>query len=192
MYENGHDVAFYMCHDQINALTTDYVSRDHDYDAILGCQDSTIRVVAGSDLVAEIAAAAPVTALSSLTLDEAKVRGGSHGTAIVYGMENGAIATTALRNGTSANSPRRDAWHIRDESISKSAVNVLRVHDITQDGVGEVIVGRNDGRMEVYVCENGGAHAVPQKAFARDLGESIRSVDCGKVNSTDFNEVMRR
>lgn len=54
LYDNGLNAAFYMCRDQINALVTEHISRDSDYDVILGCQDNCIRIVQGSNLVVEI------------------------------------------------------------------------------------------------------------------------------------------
>ena len=65
LYDNGQDAAFYMCRDQINALTVDHISRDTDYDVVLACQDKCLRIVQGSSLVAEIPTTGPATAVAS-------------------------------------------------------------------------------------------------------------------------------
>ena len=39
------DVNFYMAHDKINALACEFISRDSEYDAVLGCQDRFVRVI---------------------------------------------------------------------------------------------------------------------------------------------------
>jgi Bardet-Biedl syndrome 7 protein len=65
LYDNGQDTAFYMSRDQINALTIDHISRDSDYDVILGCQDNCLRIVQGSNLVVEVPTSGPVTALTT-------------------------------------------------------------------------------------------------------------------------------
>ena len=65
LYDNGQDTAFYMCRDQINALTVDHISRDTDYDVVLACQDKCLRIVQGSNLVAEIPTTGPATAVAS-------------------------------------------------------------------------------------------------------------------------------
>lgn len=45
VYDDGRDVGFFMCNDRINALIVDVLSRDNQFDAILGCQDKVIRVI---------------------------------------------------------------------------------------------------------------------------------------------------
>lgn len=65
LYDNGQDTAFFMCRDQINALTVEHITRDTDYDVILACQDKCLRVVQGSTLVVEIPTLAPATAIAS-------------------------------------------------------------------------------------------------------------------------------
>jgi Bardet-Biedl syndrome 7 protein len=62
------------------------------------------------------------------------------------------------------------------------------VFDITMDGSMEIVVGRDDGRLQVYSQDGSGG--CPVLSFTRDLGESIRALECGKVNSTDFNEIV--
>lgn len=65
LYDNGQDTAFFMCRDQINALTVEHITRDTDYDAVLACQDKCLRIVQGSTLVVEIPTLAPATAIAS-------------------------------------------------------------------------------------------------------------------------------
>jgi hypothetical protein len=65
VYDNGQDTAFFMCRDQINALTVEHITRDTDYDAVLACQDKCLRIVQGSTLVVEIPTLAPATAIAS-------------------------------------------------------------------------------------------------------------------------------
>ena len=65
LYDNGQDTSFFMCRDQINALTVEHITRDTDYDAVLACQDKCLRIVQGSTLVVEIPTLAPATAIAS-------------------------------------------------------------------------------------------------------------------------------
>jgi Bardet-Biedl syndrome 7 protein len=69
LYDNGQDTAFFMCRDQINALTVEHITRDTDYDAVLACQDKCLRIVQGSTLVVEIPTLAPATAIASKGTD---------------------------------------------------------------------------------------------------------------------------
>jgi Bardet-Biedl syndrome 7 protein len=64
LYDNGQDVALYMCRDLINALAVEHISRETDHDVILACQDNCLRIVQGSSLIAEIPTTAPATAIA--------------------------------------------------------------------------------------------------------------------------------
>jgi Bardet-Biedl syndrome 7 protein len=61
--------------------------------------------------------------------------------------------------------------------------------DVLRDGETQFIIGRDDGRVEIFAPERHG-RGQPQKIFSRDLGESIKSVDAGYVSSTEFPEVV--
>lgn len=65
LYDNGQDVALYMCRDLINALAVEHISRETDHDVILACQDNCLRIVQASSLIAEIPTTAPATAIAS-------------------------------------------------------------------------------------------------------------------------------
>lgn len=45
VYDDGKDVGFFMCNDRVNALLVDVISRDGQFDAVLGCQDKVVRVI---------------------------------------------------------------------------------------------------------------------------------------------------
>jgi Bardet-Biedl syndrome 7 protein len=179
-YENGTDVSFYMAHDQIHSMVMDYVTRDSIYDAILGCQDNCIRVVSDSTLSMEVDTDASVLTLRSLKGEDGN-KAKSDVTPVVFGSDKGSLMGIAI-DGRENNA----MWKIND--TKNSVVSCIKVFDITQDGNMEIVVGRDDGRLEVF-CQDRN-QSVPSAAFTRDLGESIRALECGRVNSTDFNEVV--
>mmetsp|Transcript_15697 Transcript_15697/g.26168 ORF Transcript_15697/g.26168 Transcript_15697/m.26168 type:complete len:743 (-) Transcript_15697:124-2352(-) len=180
-YENGTDVSFYMAHDQIHSMVMDFVTRDTIFDAVLGCQDNCIRVVSDSNLSMEVDTDSSVLTLKSLKGDETVKTKGSY-TPMVFGSDKGSLTGLAI-DGRENNT----MWKISD--TKNSVISCIKVFDITADGSMEIVVGRDDGRLEVYSQDphNGGA---PALSFTRNLGESIRALECGKVNSTDFNEVV--
>lgn len=45
LFDNGRDTHFFMSPDRINALECMHVTRDTEYDAVLGCQDRFVTVV---------------------------------------------------------------------------------------------------------------------------------------------------
>jgi Bardet-Biedl syndrome 7 protein len=167
-YDNGNDVAYYMCHDQINALLMEHVTRDDDYNAILGCQDNSIRVMSGSDIISTIATQAPVTALSSMFGDDSKIL--RQMSSIVYGTNTGTISNILLSN---TGAVQGSQWSIIDEQ--KSSIKCMKLYDITQDGFNEIIAARNDGRVDVYTFDS--ATKSPWKAFSRNIGKCSDLMD---------------
>lgn len=142
-------------------------------------------MIQGSTLTIEIPVVAPVTSAvimrkeGQTTLDT---------TSILYGTETGAIGVGNLSKMSS-----QARWVIQD--AEKSAVNCIALSDLVRDGSNSILVGRNDGRVEVYsmVSEAGtimSESGVPQKVFSRDIGESIRSIECGSINTAEHNEIV--
>jgi hypothetical protein len=70
LYDNGQDTAFYMSRDQINSLVIEHITRDNDYDVVLGCQDNCMRIIQGSQLAIEVPTLGPVTTVASRANDE--------------------------------------------------------------------------------------------------------------------------
>jgi hypothetical protein len=58
----------------INTMCVGHVTRDSDFDALLGCEDNCVRVLQGSVMAAEVPASSSVTALGLLS---SKDKGGS-------------------------------------------------------------------------------------------------------------------
>lgn len=72
----------------------------------------------------------------------------------------------------------RRGWLVDNES-REGAINVIETHDITKDDVKDLVVGRDDGVLQVYGFDMGPA----AQQFRATLGESVRSVRCGVAAS---------
>ena len=182
IYDSGKDIAFFMCRDQINSLYIDHISRDSDFDAVLACQDNCVRVINGSELFLEIPTSTAATVAASLNSNDIKVRGSA--SQIIYGMEDGTFGRVQV-NG---NGNYSFVWHYEEQSKRSSPVNCIKIFDVSRDGFNDMILGHDDGRFDIYSSDQG--VGLPRSVYKMSLGESIRSVECGIVNSVDFNEVV--
>eukprot|EP01038_Epipyxis_sp_PR26KG_P007245 gene7245-9877_t len=182
LYDNGKDTAYFICKDQINDLIVAHVTRDSDYDAVLACRDSCIRIIHGSEKFVEIPTQSAVTAVAFSEI-ESDIKATKSPTALVYALETGVMGVVRIFP-----SGEYDyLWSI-DDGIKRSPITCIALFDINKDKVNEIIVGRDDGRLEVYKQDS--ILSEPFKVFSKDIGESIRSVECGFVNSSDFSEVI--
>ena len=212
LYNNGADKDFYMCRDIINQMIVEHITNELDFDAIFACQDNCVRIVQGSTMILELPTVSAVTevvintGMSGLmlsnnnTIKKSDVFGVTY---LLYGMENGGMGMVMIQY----NNPKTvtsitpiltysTCWVLEDWQKKRlSSITALQVFDINKDQVNEIIVGRDDGRIEVYSqdnCYNANMKSFnsPVLLFSREIGESIRSVECGLVNSTDYFEIL--
>lgn len=186
LYDNGKDAAYYVAKGQINDLAVSHLTKENDFDAILACHDKYIRIVHGSQLYLEIPIINPVTAIWHLEMDsDSQVSMVSRPRYLLYGTSKGDIGL--IQVGTNASFEL--LWEVKDEE-KKSEVTCITACDLNKDFVPEIIVGRDDGRLDVYKLAPENILVPPSKIFTRDVGASIRSVACGIVNTPDFVEVV--
>jgi hypothetical protein len=88
-------------------------------------------------------------------------------------------------------------WTIPDGKVNKSSVSCITITDLTSDGKEELVVAREDGRVEVYAQVDvtddmkPGLHLNrPQLVFSSDIGEKVQSLVVGRVNSSTYNEIV--
>jgi Bardet-Biedl syndrome 7 protein len=177
-YDEGKDVHSYISPDKINSLDICNGGR-----AVLGCQDRCVRVLnEHGDLEAQIAAAGEVTALSCYDATNRKV---------VYGTENGLLKmfTVGATNSDDGRSDwRPDLSGITVKNSALASVNCIKFFDISKDGVKDVVIGRDDGTVNIYGFENG--LDAPSLIFNGSVGESIQGLQVGNVSSVDFDEIV--
>ena len=198
-YDDGRDDGFFMCHDKINAMVVRPKPGGGGHRVVLGCQDRCVRVVVGSELEREMKMDAPVTALCLYRGPEGGAGPadgeGAHADLVAaaqdpaalevcFGTESGGVGL--LRIG-SEGKYSGVVWHVEDTKALHSRVNCIDVFDVTHDGIPDVVVGRADGRVQVYSFD---VSPVPLVQFEANLNEAIHSLCCGSVSSTGFDEIV--
>jgi Bardet-Biedl syndrome 7 protein len=184
LYEGGVEAHFFIARDRINHLIVAHVTRDSDFDTVLACQDSCIRIIHGSNLFLEIPTDSPVTSLAFMEI-ESDASSMKAPTALVYGLATGALCLVQVFS----NGEYTQIWKIEDGQ-QRSPVTSICVYDIDKDKSLEIIVGRDDGRIEVYKQQPESLFAVPYKVFHKDIAESVRSIECGVVSTPEYPEIL--
>ncbi len=203
-YDNGKDVDYYMAPDKINDSVVENITREFEYDVVLACQDKCLRILTGSQCRVEIPVSSPVCSVTTLTIkrgngingydvDKSLYQGSldfrDDVTGILYGMETGEIGYVQVYRGGILGK----SWCIKDNNGMKenSKVNAIIVVDLTKNGVSELIVGRDDGRVEVFRQTGTMDMSLPPlKMFSESLRESVRSVQCGFIDSSEHLEIV--
>ncbi|KAJ7357670.1 Bardet-Biedl syndrome 7 protein [Desmophyllum pertusum] len=143
---------------------------------VLACQDRVLRVLQDSDLLYEVEVAGPPQVLALHNGN-----GGLSGEEVLYGTSDGKIGLIQLGR----HSPNHK-WEIPNDKRN-GGVLALETFDITADGVPDVLVGRDDGLVEVYGFDE---MDEPVHRFKQAMSESITSVCGGCVSSSGYDEIV--
>ena len=179
---------------------------------VLGCQDGYIRAISGSDLYYEAALQGAVTVLNNDYVyssiggaggsGAASTSGvGGSGNELIYGLDNGTIGQMLLTgesirrgwvvDGGSSGGTSADGAPVQNGSGTQksqgSVKSILSKLDVTHDGVNDVVVGRDDGTMEVYGFNFNGD---PELLYNRSVGETVHTIDGGFITSGETEEII--
>lgn len=186
LFDNGKDAAYFISRGQINDMIVTNLTRDNDFDTIMGCQDKHIRIVRISQLFAEIPTSHPVTALAHLVLDKDTTLVMRKPGFILFGTSKGSLGLVQITTAGAYD----QLWEIDDDDEKRSGITSIALYDINKDNVPEIILGREDGRVEVFKISVDNESAEPVRIFCRDIGQSVRSIEVGVVNTVDYPEII--
>lgn len=172
-YLDCKDQDYFLSGDKINDIT--YLSSENLSRPlpILACQDRVLRVLKGSELAYGIEVPGPPSVLELHNKD-----GGDE---VLYGTTDGKIGLIQVGECASA-----IKWEI-DNDKKKGGILCLDTYDIIGDGVSDILVGRDDGTVEVYGFDSEGE---PTLRFEHVLSESVTSVQGGCVGKESYDEVV--
>ncbi|XP_021249835.1 Bardet-Biedl syndrome 7 protein isoform X3 [Numida meleagris] len=170
------DKHYYLSRDKINDVLCLPVDKVNCITPVLACQDRVLRVLQGSDLLHEIEVPGPPTVLALNNGD-----GGNSGEEIVYGTSDGKLGLIQITG--SASVPK---WEIENEK-KRGGILCIDSFDILRDGVKELLVGRDDGVLEIYSFESADD---PVLRYDYVLSESISSIQGGCVGKDGYDEVL--
>lgn len=179
IYNHYHDLIdtnYFLASDRINDITCLNVNKVGKVTPVLACNDKIIRVVNDSEMLYEVEVPGSPTALQ-LHMKT----GGSDGREVLYGTEDGKIALVQIGNAMPVH-----RWEIPNDRKT-GGVLATDYYDITGDGLLDLIVGRDDGVLDVYSWDEADE---PLLRFSASNSESITAVQGGVVGSADHDEIV--
>uniref|UniRef100_A0A7S0HYF4 Bardet-Biedl syndrome 7 protein homolog n=1 Tax=Hanusia phi TaxID=3032 RepID=A0A7S0HYF4_9CRYP len=181
-YVDNVESGYYMSPDKINDVLLLPIQSPSEYNPVLGCQDRQVRILDKTLVLFESFVDGPVSSLSKLqgasyedVLKQNKMK------KIVYGTENGLIGELQVDS-----TVVRPGWTIQNVR-SLGSINAIACHDLTKNGMEDVIVGRDDGEMQVFTVDSQGEM---HQIFTKSINESIQDIEVGRVCTTNFDEVV--
>ncbi|XP_075472148.1 BBSome complex member BBS7 [Ascaphus truei] len=170
------DQHYYLSGDKISDVICLPVEKLERITSILACQDRVLRVLEGSDLMYEVEVPGPP---SVLALNGGN--GGDSGEELLYGTSDGKIGLIHITR----NSPV-PKWELSNEK-KRGGILCIDNFDIIGDGVKDLLIGRDDGTVEVYGFDSA---SEPVLRFDHALTESITSIQGGCVGKDGYDEIV--
>ncbi|XP_030335196.1 Bardet-Biedl syndrome 7 protein [Strigops habroptila] len=170
------DQHYYLSGDKINDVLCLPVHKVNCITPVLACQDRVLRVLQGSDLLYEVEVPGPPTVLALKNGD-----GGDSGEEIVYGTSDGKLGLTQI-TGTKP-VPKCEVGNDK----KRGGILCIDSFDILGDGVKELLVGRDDGTVEIYNFRSADDLVLQ---YDHALPESISSIQGGCVGKDGYDEIL--
>ncbi|XP_076467410.1 BBSome complex member BBS7-like [Babylonia areolata] len=175
-YHDCKDTHYLLSGDKINDVLCLPTDRVQDLTPVLACQDRVLRVLQNSELLYEVEVPGP-----PLCLQLAQNNGGEEGNEIVYGTSDGRVGLVQIgKLGPS------HKWEMPNEKRN-GGVMCIDNFDITADGTLDLVLGRDDGLVEIYSFDEA---EEPVFRFSHTCSESVTAVQGGVVSSPGYEEIV--
>ncbi|CAG9334313.1 unnamed protein product [Blepharisma stoltei] len=166
-FVNERDIDYIIFEDLINDLALCKVSGDLVTNAVLAFNDKTIRVLDGSKVKYSQVLSSSPTVLSNYNQ---RANDFSHTRSLLYGTSSGSIGLVNLERERS-----NLLWNIDMEG---KEINCISSYDMTGDGFKDVLVGRNDGKIEIYSFDQSSGELLLNSSL--NVSEGVTSLAAGK------------
>lgn len=175
-YRDCKDTNYMLCGDKINDVLCLPPSRTTHLTPVLACQDRVLRILQDSELLYEVEVPGP-----PMCLRLAENNGGEEGNDVLYGTSDGRVGLVQI----GMLGPQHK-WELPNEKRSGGVLSMDNF-DITADGTLDLILGRDDGQVEIYSFDEADE---PVHRFGHTCAESVTSVQGGVVSTAGYKEIV--
>jgi len=179
-FHDCNDQGYYLSNDSINdmlCLPATNRGETQDFTPVLACNDKVLRVLKGCALFYEVELPGSPSCMTEYIPNEDL----STDFQVVYGTMDGKIGHVLLNEHQPVYK-----WEIPN-SKNLGGISCLSHYDVTGDGMNDLLVGREDGTVEVYSYD---VMDQPQLRFTHSYKESVTSICGGVVGNVGFDEVL--
>nr|CAD7202429.1 unnamed protein product [Timema douglasi] len=180
-YHDCKDANSYLCGDEINDVISFPYEKTNRLVPVLACEDSSLRVLDRSKVMHTVEIDSSPTVLHLYRND-----GGDTGDQVLYGTVDGRVGVLQVgRTGV------RNRWLVNNE-LHRGGILCMDCYDITGDGMMDLLIGRQDGSIEVYSIEDDGEDedGKETRKFGFTCNESVTSIQGGIFGSSGCDEIL--
>jgi len=180
--KNGiEDNFYYLSDDKIYDMLVQNVSGSSIFNSILGCDDSSVRVLVENEVYYSQNFNSPV-----LSLHDASSFSTTSTPNIAYGLKNGSFGMIDMQ---------RDSplilWDVNSQTATLSSdapINIMHCGKLLDDATdNDIIIARLDGSCEIYSYRQG---EQPYRKYCLNFQESVVGLGMGNISRSDHKEVV--
>eukprot|EP00201_Polytomella_parva_P019649 CAMPEP_0175047856 /NCGR_PEP_ID=MMETSP0052_2-20121109/5842_1 /TAXON_ID=51329 ORGANISM="Polytomella parva, Strain SAG 63-3" /NCGR_SAMPLE_ID=MMETSP0052_2 /ASSEMBLY_ACC=CAM_ASM_000194 /LENGTH=619 /DNA_ID=CAMNT_0016311807 /DNA_START=124 /DNA_END=1979 /DNA_ORIENTATION=- len=179
---DGKDKDFFLSPDRINAAEVLPIASPTDYWPVLACQDRFVRVLSGNAPVYEAPTASAPRTITFVADSHDPQHRFPTAKEVLYGTENGTVVQLLLESDLA-----RQGFVLPNPKKLASVKAVFSDIDFTKTGMTNMVLGRDDGSLEIYDLEDGGQ---PIMVFSTKLSESLSTITGGFITSLAAPELL--
>nr|CAI5842703.1 unnamed protein product [Callosobruchus analis] len=175
-YRDCKEVGSYLCGDRIIDVVALYSTKSRRLMTIIACEGRMCRILEHARVTCSMEVDSPPTVLHIHEDDDLKC--------VLFGTVDGRVGILNVETLQGFKS-----WLIGNENNS-SSINCMDSYDLNSSDVKQLIIGRQDGLIEVYQLSLNLTVEVTQKIFSYDCNERVTAIKCGVIGEQGFNEIL--
>ena len=180
VFEDHREKSFYMSPDRLNAF--DAWTHEGKLAIALACQDRRIRILEGSNVVHQIALQGVATCVVHVPESHDPLCRYPEARELLYGTENGIVGQLLLDS-----AGLHEGFAVGNPEGHSCVTAIYAGIDFTLDGLNDIAVGRDDGRIEIYSVDETG---VPYSVFEVQLPNRINTLAGGCITSPYVQDLI--
>ncbi|XP_035704623.1 Bardet-Biedl syndrome 7 protein homolog [Folsomia candida] len=178
-YEDCQDTGFYVSDDEITAVLALQVDKVGKLVPVISCRDRTLKVMDKAKVRYLFHLDGIPTALGLFNGD-----GGDIGSDVLVGSSDGCLCLVSIGDESAIL-----RW--THDTETSAGVTCVDFYDVTANGGKELLVGFDDGTVQVYGIDGDDYQLVPPRLlFSQTCNESVTGITGGIFGADNFEEVL--
>ncbi|CAH0560889.1 unnamed protein product [Brassicogethes aeneus] len=175
-YRDCKELGSYLCGDKITDAISMYSQKTKRFLSLIACEGRMIRVIEHARVTFSIEVENSPTILQIVEENNEKT--------ILFGTVDGRVGIVDVEGSQSF-----ERWLLVNDSNS-SSISCIDSYDLTGNSAKNLIIGRQDGNVEVYNINLFDVADKPVLLFEINLNESITAIQTGIIGSQGFEEIL--
>ncbi|KAJ8912894.1 hypothetical protein NQ315_011217 [Exocentrus adspersus] len=175
-YRDCKDLGSYLCGDRIVDVVAFYSKSTRRLMSLIACEGRMVRALEHARVTLSMEVESSPTVLHIYQDEDSR--------AVLFGTVDGRVGILDIEN-----TQGFDRWLVTNNE-NASSVSCMDSYDMSGNGTKNLIIGREDGTIEVFQINIYDATDASRIIFSYNCNESVTALQCGIVGSHGFDEIV--